>query len=325
MKDHLVALLAYDGLCAFEFGCAVEIFGLARPELEIPWYDFKVCGIEPGPLRSIAGMTMMAPHGLEQLASARTIIIPGWRGVDAPVPEELIAILRDSHERGARIASVCSGAFVLAATGLLDGRRATTHWRYAAALARNYPAIEVDPDILYADEGSLITSAGSAAGIDMMLHLIRRDHGAKICNLVARRLVTQPHREGGQAQFIDRPVPAVRDSRLAGVLDYIRRSPAEDHEIGDLAARAAMSPRSFFRKFRSAVGMSPYEWLTRERVEIAKELLEESDQSIDQIAEESGFGATETLRYHFRRIVGKSPSDYRSLFSSRAPGATRPA
>jgi AraC family transcriptional regulator, transcriptional activator FtrA len=315
MKNHLVVSLAYDGLCMFEFGCTVEVFGIPRPELEVEWYDFAVCGIEPGMLRSTAGVGVHAPHGLDVAARADTIIVSGWRGVDSEVPAELVRVLREAHGRGARLVSICSGAFVLGAAGLLDGRRATTHWRYAGALAARFPRAIVEPDALYVDEGRIVTSAGSAAGLDMMLHLVRRDHGARVCNTVARRLVIPPHREGGQAQFVSRPVPATENSRLHRVIEHMRLHATSQHRMDEMAAMAAMSPRSFFRKFREAVGMSPYEWLVRERIAIAKELLEDGRLSIDRVSDAAGFGSTETFRHHFRRVVGRGPADYRRSFS----------
>ena len=201
----VVALRVYDGLCAFEFSCAAEVFGLARPELGPDWYRFETCS-RGRSVSSQYGMRMRAANGLERLLAAGTIVIPGWEGIDVPVPQAILDALRDAHSRGARLLSICSGAFVLAATGLLDGRRATTHWRYAEALQRRYPKICVDANVLYVDEGSVLTSAGSAAGLDLCLHLVRRDYGSATANQVARRLVISPHRDGGQAQFLERPV-----------------------------------------------------------------------------------------------------------------------
>lgn len=315
MKGHRVAAIAYDGLCAFEFGCVVEMFGLDRPELGVDWYDFEICGVEPGPLRSTGGISLAVPHGLEALDRADTIVIPGWRSIDAPVPEALVAALGRAHRRGARIATICSGAFVLAAAGLLDGRRATTHWLYAEQLRARYPAVRIEPDVLYVEDGGIITSAGSAAGLDMLLHIVRSDHGPTICNLVARRLVIPPHRHGGQAQFVERPIPPVRDARFTEVIDFVRANLARDHSIPDLARRAAMSDRTFFRRFRATVGMAPVEWITAERVAAAKDLLEATRLTIEQIAAQCGFGAPETLRHHFRQLVGQSPAAYRRSFA----------
>ncbi|HEY0625941.1 MAG TPA: transcriptional regulator FtrA [Allosphingosinicella sp.] len=325
MAKHLVSAVAYDGLCSFEFGCVTEVFGLSRPELGSDLYDFQVCSAERGPLVAAGGIKVDVPHGLEVLDRADTIILPGWRHDRESIPDNLVEALRQAHTRGARIASICSGAFVLAAAGLLAGRRATTHWQYAKELSERYPEIEVDASVLYIDDGNIVTSAGSAAGLDMMLHLVRCDYGTRICNIVARRLVIPPHRDGGQAQFLSRPIIEVKDSRLSQVLEFLRSHATEEHRLADLAAKAAMSPRSFFRKFRDVVGMSPYEWLTHERVAVAKELLEETDMPVDHVAYKAGFGATETLRHHFRRIVGRSPAEYRRTYSGNQPKVERRA
>lgn len=314
--NPLVVVLAYDGLCAFEFSCAAEVFGLARPELGRDWYRFETCAAERRPLRGQYGLRISATHGLERLRRAGTVIIPGWRGVDVPVPERVLDALRDAHARGARLLSICSGAFVLAATGLLDGKRATTHWRYADALRSRYPQIEVDPDVLYVDEGSLLTSAGSAAGLDLCLHLVRRDWGAEIANHVARRLVIPPHRDGGQAQFVERPVPTDERNALSPLLDTMRRRLAEPLSIAKLARMAAMSERSFMRHFKQTTGSTPADWLVRARVDRARELLEGSRHSIDRIATLTGFGTATTLRHHFRRKLGASPRAYRERFAS---------
>jgi len=315
-SNPLVVALAYDGLCAFEFSCAAEVFGLARPELGAGWYRFETCAAERRPLRGQYGLRLSAMHGLERLRRAGTIVIPGWKGVEVPVPARIVDALRDAHARGARLLSICSGAFVLAATGLLDGRRATTHWRYADALRRRYPRIEVDPDVLYIDEGALLTSAGSAAGLDLCLHLVRRDWGARVANHVARRLVIPPHRDGGQAQYVERPVEAVDRHALSPLLDTMRRRLAEPLSIARLARMASMSERSFMRHFKAATGLTPTDWLVRTRVERARELLEDSRHSVERIAGLTGFGTATTLRHHFRRRVGASPRAYRERFAS---------
>jgi AraC family transcriptional activator FtrA len=315
MKNHLVVALAYDRLCTFEFGCTVELFALERPELGVRWYDFAVCAIEPGPIRAAGGITIAAPFDPGLIARADTIVIPGWRDPDEAPPEALLALLRAAHARGARLCSICSGVFVLAAAGLLDGRRATTHWRYADQLARRYPAIEVLPDDLYVDSGQLITSAGSAAGLDMLLHLVRRDYGAHVGNLVAQRLVVPPHREGGQAQYLPRPMAHDERGRLAALMDWVRRHPAERHSVASMARRAAMSERTLQRQFQDATGFAPVEWLTRERIAIVKDLLETSSIPLAQMAERAGFGSEESLRRHFRRLAATTPAAYRRQFS----------
>jgi AraC family transcriptional activator FtrA len=307
-----VAVLAYDHLCTFEFGIAVEVFGLPRPELP-GWYRFKVCAIEPGPLAATGGFRILADGGLRDLRGADTIIVPGWRGIQTPVPEALVKALRAAHARGARLLSFCSGVFVLAATGLLDGRRATTHWRYARHLQQAYPAIRIEPDVLYVDEGQLLTSAGSAAALDLSLHLVRRDHGPKIANQVARRLVIPPHRDGGQAQFIDRPVQE-EGAALAAMLDWMRRNLQRELPLRLLARQAKLSERTFLRRFEEATGTTPKDWLTNERLRRARELLEGSGMAVERVATECGFGSADTLRHHFRTRLQLSPRRYRDRF-----------
>lgn len=317
MKKHLVVALAYDRLCTFEFGCTVELFALERPELDVDWYEFAVCAVEQGPIRAAGGITVQAPYAPELLALADTIIIPGWRDADELPPAQLLDWLRAAHARGARLCSICSGVFVLAAAGLLDGQRATTHWRYAERLAQLYPLIEVQPDHLYVDNGQVITAAGSAAGLDMLLHLVRRDHGAKVGNLVAQRLVVAPHREGGQAQFLPRPMAQGEQGRLSKLLDWLRSHPSQPHTVASMAERAAMSPRTLQRQFQQATGFGPVEWLIRERVAIVKEMLEDPDVPLAQIAERAGFGSEESLRHHFRRLAATTPGAYRKRFVLR--------
>jgi AraC family transcriptional activator FtrA len=318
MPNHLVVALAYDRLSTFEFGIAVEVFGLPRPEMGPDWYRFAVCAIEPGPLRAIGGFQIMADGGLELLDRADTIVIPGWRGASKePVPPELIDALRRAHARGARLMSICSGVFALAATGLLSGRRATTHWHYAEQLSQAYPDIEVEPDVLYVDEGRVLTSAGSAAGIDLCLHVVRADFGPEIANRLARRLVVPPHREGGQAQFIERPVPPAREGlRFAPLFDRMRARLGEEQPVAELAAEAGMSVRTFLRRFKAATGLPPGEWLLTERLVRARELLETTGHSIESIADATGFGSAATLRHHFRARLGTSPAAYRTRFAS---------
>ncbi|WP_426105821.1 transcriptional regulator FtrA [Massilia sp. TSP1-1-2] len=315
MKKHLVVVLAYDRLCTFEFGCAVELFALERPELGVEWYQFAVCAIEPGPIRAAGGITIVAPHDATLLALADTIVIPGWRDADEAPPPALLQQLRDAHARGARLCSICSGVFILAAAGLLDGQRATTHWRYADKLARRYPAIDVQSDALYVDAGQLITSAGSAAGLDMLLHLVRRDYGAHVGNLVAQRLVVPPHREGGQAQFLPRPMAHDEKGRLTRLMDWVRSHPAERHSVASMASRAAMSVRTLQRQFQEATGFGPAQWVTRERIALVKDLLETSELPLALLAERAGFGSEESLRHHFRRLTLTTPAAYRRQFA----------
>ena len=315
-SNRLVAAIVYDGLGTFEFGIASEVFGLRRPEMGNDWYRFITCAAEPGPLRATGGLLISAEAGLDRLADAGTIIIPGWKGADVGPPASLVTALREAHQRGSRLLSICSGVFVLAATGLLDGKRATTHWRHADTLRDAYPRIEVDPDVLYIDEGQILTSAGSAAGIDLLLHLVRRDFGPEAANKVARRLVMSPHREGGQAQFIERPVPPRSDGRLAPLLDTMREHLDRPMTISQLAREAAMSERTFLRRFKDMTGTTPGEWLVIARINDAKELLEAGTLAVEEVALRAGFGTAATLRHHFRQRVGIGPTDYRRQYSA---------
>ncbi|PLK70214.1 transcriptional regulator FtrA [Rhizobium sp. TH135] len=312
-----VVTLAYDGLCTFEFGVAVEVFGLARPEMGKNWYRHATAAIEPGLLRAAGGLTVTATGGLTLLEEADLIVVPGWRGIAEPVPASLLQALRAAHSRGARLMSLCSGVAVLAATGLLDGRRATTHWRYADAIAARHPEIRLDPDVLYVDEGEILSAAGSAAGIDLCLHVVRRDFGAEAANSVARRLVVPPHREGGQAQFIVKPVPQEREGqRLGPLLDWIDTNLQRDVTLAEMAARAGMSTRTFQRRFRDLTGTSPGEFLLTRRLRHACDLLERQARlSLDDVALASGFGTPATLRHHFRARLSTSPAAYRARFA----------
>jgi AraC family transcriptional activator FtrA len=315
--NTLVVALVYDGLCMFEFASAAEVFGLARPELGDDWYRFETCAVDGDDIRGQHGVRVRPDGNLDRLDAAGTIVIPGWKGVDEAVPSVVVRALRRAHARGARLLSICSGSFVLAATGLLDGRRATTHWRYAEAMRLRYPAIEVDPGVLYVDEGQLLTSAGSAAGLDLCLHLVRRDRGPAVANHVARRLVIPPHRDGGQAQFVERPVASRERDLLGPVMDAMRRRLADDLPLATLAAMAAMSERSFIRRFKASTGTTPADWLTALRVDRARELLEASTLSIEMIAGQTGLGTATTMRHHFRRKLGTSPGAYRQRFAAQ--------
>ncbi|WP_346949581.1 transcriptional regulator FtrA [Dyella sp.] len=308
-----VAALVYDGLCTFEYGIAVEMFGIARPELE-SWYRFTSCAVDRGAMRAAGGLSVRADAGLEGLSRAGTIIVPGWRGADAAPPPALLDALRAAHKRGARLLSFCSGVFVLAAAGVLDDRAATTHWRYAETLAARYPRIRLAPDVLYVDEGKVMTSAGSAAAIDLSLHLIRRDYGPRIANQVARRAVVPTHRDGGQAQFIPAPLPE-QGAALGTLLEWMRRRLDQPLPISVLAERARMSERTLLRRFEEATGHSPKQWLVHERLARARELLEGSDLAVEQIADRCGFGSADTLRHHFRRAIKLSPARYRERFA----------
>ncbi|HEV2891808.1 MAG TPA: helix-turn-helix domain-containing protein [Frankiaceae bacterium] len=312
-----VAVAVCDEVSVFELGVVCEVFGIDRSDTGLPRYDFAVCAAEPPPLRSGGGFAMTPDHGLERLAEADLVAVPHWRSIDERPPEALLQALRDVVARGGRVMSVCSGAFVLAAAGLLDGRRATTHWRYADALAARYPAIEMDPNVLYVDAGPVLTSAGTSAGIDLCLHVVREEHGPAVANAVARRMVVPPHRDGGQAQYVEAPVPEPRrDDGLADVLTWALEHLDEPLAVEDLAAKALMSPRTFARRFRAATGTTPYAWLLHQRTLHAQRLLE-NGLPVEEVARRSGFGSAATLREHFGRIRGTSPSAYRRTFASR--------
>jgi AraC family transcriptional activator FtrA len=303
-----------EGVGAFELGIVAEVFGLARPEFGADWYRFVLCAEHPGRVVTNAGVTIQVDAGLDALASASTIVLPGWRSdgtaPSRPVREHILA----AHARGARLVSVCSGAFLLAAVGLLDGRPATTHWRYADRLQALHPTVAVDAGTLFTEDGQIFTSAGSAAGIDLLLHLVRKDRGAAIANGVARRMVVAAHRSGGQAQFIERPVPANEGSRLADLLDRIRAAPADPWTVERMAKAAAMSGRTLARRFREATGMTPAGWLAAQRVSVARDLLETTALPIERIAEASGLGSAANLRLHFNAQVGVAPAVYRRQF-----------
>ncbi|WP_020640908.1 helix-turn-helix domain-containing protein [Amycolatopsis balhimycina] len=305
---HAVALAATDGMLAFELTIATEVFG------DHPRYDFAVCGSHAVRV----GRFLLEPdHGLDRLARAGTVIVPGWADVDADPPADLVDAVRAAHSRGARVASLCTGAFVLAAAGLLDGRRATTHWAHTGVLAARYPRVTVDPDVLYVDNGSVLTSAGKAAAMDLCLHLVRADHGPAAANDVARRLVVPPHRAGGQAQFVTAPVPTRDDHPLASLLPWITARLDRPLTVDDLARQANMSSRHLGRRFRSATGTTPLRWLLTQRIRRAQELLENTDSGIDAIADAVGMGTATTLRRHFNRTVGVPPDTYRRTFRSQ--------
>jgi AraC family transcriptional regulator, transcriptional activator FtrA len=316
-KNRKVAAVIYDGLCTFEFAIVAEVFALPRPELKVDWYKFSVCSADRVSSRATGGVRVVAPKGLAPLRGAGTIVIPGWKNADVDPPPDLVRALRHAHARGARLMSICSGVFVLAATGLLDGKRVTTHWRYIEKLRARYPAIHVEPDVLYVDEGDILTSAGSAAGIDLCLHLVRRDYGAAVVNEVARRMVVPPHRDGGQAQYVQVPVPHETEDGLAQVMEWASRRLNSPLAVGRLAAQAGMSARTFARRFVEQTGTTPHRWLTQQRLFAAQRLLETTTQAIDRIAESVGFDTAETLRHHFRRHFGTTPTQYRRRFSMR--------
>jgi AraC family transcriptional activator FtrA len=311
-----VVVLAYDGLCTFEFGVAVEVFGLPRPEMGDDWYRFAVAAVDEGELRATGGIRILADGDLSLLEHADLIVVPGWRGMDSRCRSSLCDALRQASARGCQVMSICSGVFVLAASGLLDGRRATTHWRYIETLKSRFPAIDVVEDVLYQDEGDILTSAGSAAGIDLCLHVVRRDYGMEAANRVARRLVIPPHRDGSQTQQLSRPVAQLRESQRFGQLfDFLHQHLAQPHSVDSLSRRVGMSQRTFLRRFQDATGTTPTRWLLNERLLRAKDYLENSRLSIDSIAEQTGFGQAATLRHHFRQHFALSPAQYRKQFA----------
>ncbi|MCU0284534.1 MAG: helix-turn-helix domain-containing protein [Candidatus Nanopelagicales bacterium] len=314
---HRVAVLVDDDVSAFEFAIACEVFGLDRSDAGLA-FDFRVCSVRPGPLRA-TGFTMQTEHGLADAARADLIIVPPL-GLGYQPPPELVACLTGAVQRGARVMALCSGAFVLARTGLLAGRRATTHWRYTERFAAEFPDVDVVPDVLFVEDGPILTSAGTAAGIDLCLHLIREEFGARAANAVARRMVVPPQREGGQAQYVRHPVPEVAAESLAPVLDWAQEHLAEDLSVAVLAKRALMSPRTFARRFREETGTTPHHWVLTQRVALADRLLEEGDLPIEGVAERCGFGSATMLRHHFRRLRGTSPNSYRRTFGVRAAG-----
>jgi AraC family transcriptional regulator, transcriptional activator FtrA len=317
-KPPLAVAIAYQGLATFEFGIAAEFFALQRPELDVVPYRFAVAAADPPPLRALGGIRIEVDGGMELLKEASIIVVPGWRDIDQPPPQHVTEALRAAVKRGARAMSICSGAFLLAHAGLLSGRRATTHWRYTERLQQLFPDIRVEPDVLYVDEGQVMTSAGSAAGIDLLLHMVRKDYGPQVATQFARRMVVPPHRDGGQSQFVVQPIAVRTNDRISSVADWMAGNLTEGVSIEALADRAAMSVRSFTRRFRAATGAAPIEWLIRLRVRRAQDLLEATDEPIDRIAERSGFGTPETLRHHFRKVVGTSPSQWRLSFRGRA-------
>ena len=309
---HHVAILAYDGLCTFEFGCAIEVFALHRPELGVAWYSHAVCAAEPGPLRAMGGLTVQAPHGLEALDSADTIVVPGWRDAAEAPPAPLLAALRAAWRRGARICAICSGAFVLAHAGLLDGRKATTHWRHLGRLGAHFPQVDVISDVLYVEDAGVITSAGSAAGLDMLLHVVRTDYGAEIANQVAQRLVVPAHRDGDQRQLVLRPLPEADANPIAPLMDWVREHIRTRHTVASMAAQARMGERSFQRRFKAATGLAPLAWLVGERIALAARLLETRPAlGIEAVADLAGLGSAESLRRHFRMHGLPAPGRYR--------------
>lgn len=324
-RRETVAVLLFSGAPIFESSIPLSVFGVDRQDAGVPRYRLLVCAGESGPLSTTGGLTLTAPYGLEALSRAGTIVVPAWRSISQPPPVEAIAALRKAHHEGARIIGLCTGAFVLAAAGLLDGRPATTHWMYAPTLAKRYPRVHVDPRELFVDDGDILTSAGTAAGIDLCLHVVRSDHGGEAANALARRLVVPNRRGGGQAQYIDQSLPEeIGNDPLAEVVTWALENLGQQFDVEVLAARAYMSRRTFDRRFRTLTGSAPLQWLITQRVLQAQRLLETSELSVDDVARRCGFRSPVALRGHFRRQLGMSPAAYRTSYRLRRP-AKEPA
>ncbi len=315
---HRVKTLIYNGLCTFEFGIATELFALPRPEFPA-WYSFETAALEPG-IQAMGGLQIHADDGLEALQSADTIILPGWRGPSETPPAPLLHALQEAHKNGTRLFSICSGVFVLAAAGLLNGKRATTHWRYTEILQTQFPEIKVQSDMLYVEDSNILTSAGSAAGIDAGLHLIRQDFGSAVANTVARRLVLPPHRDGGQAQYIP-PMQPRSGPSIAALMEWARANLGHQLPLGVLAAQAGMSERTFQRRFKAETGMAPMAWLQRERLFHAQALLETTPAPLAEIAHVSGYESLDTFRIAFKRALDTSPAAYRARFNAGKPAS----
>ncbi|MFD8812687.1 helix-turn-helix domain-containing protein [Streptomyces sp. NPDC059627] len=316
-----VAAVLLDGVHPFELGVVCEVFGLDRSDEGLPVYDFAVVSAEGPALGThVPGLTVSTPYGIDRLEEADLIAVPASdANVAREYPPELLAALRRAVDRGARVLSVCSGVFVLGAAGLLDGRRCAVHWRHADLLARRFPRTRVEPDVLYIDEDPVITSAGTSAGIDACLHIVRKEQGPEVAGKIARRMVVPPHRDGGQAQYIERPLPEGPCDTVGGVLAWMTEHLDAEVTVEQLAARALMAPRTFARRFQQETGTTPYRWILRQRVLLAQELLEGTDETMDAIAGRTGFGTAAALRHQFVKSLGTTPNAYRRAF--RGPEA----
>jgi AraC family transcriptional regulator, transcriptional activator FtrA len=308
-----VAVLAFDGVAPFELGVLHEAWGSDRSDDGLPVMDFAICAPEVGPVISQGGFSMVVDQDLYRAAEADLLAVPACQE-GRPVPEAVLRVLREGHARGAKILSLCTGAFVLGEAGLLDGRSCTTHWRHSDRLAARFPAARVVPEVLYVDDGQVLTSAGTAAGIDACLHHVRCELGASVANLIARRMVVPPQRDGGQRQYIDLPVPNCSADSLTPLLTWMREHLAEDQPVRLLAKRAAMSERTFARRFAAETGTTPGKWLLAQRLHHARTLLESTDLAVETVATRAGFGSAALLRHHFGAAVGVAPAEYRRTF-----------
>jgi len=319
-SSHRVAMIVDHGSNPFELGVATELFGLRRPELDREWYEFSLCTPDPDVRMHAGFFTLTGVAGLDEVDRAGTVIVPNRPDPEAPPSAAVLDVVRRAARRGARLVSFCTGAFTLAAAGVLDGRRATTHWRFADLFRQMYPRVELLPDVLFVDDGDILTAAGSAASLDLGLQLIRRDHGAEVANAVSRRLVFTAHRDGGQRQFIDQPVPAVADTSLAPLLEWARARLASPLTVADIARHAAVSQATLHRRFQAELGTTPLAWLTRERVALACRLLERGEVRLEAIARTCGLGTAANLRIQLKRGTGLTPSEYRRRFTLRSTG-----
>ncbi|MER8907065.1 helix-turn-helix domain-containing protein [Mesorhizobium sp. M0854] len=319
MTDPAVAAIAFDGISPFHLSVPCLVFGADRTELGLPRFDFRVCAIEDGPIRTDAGLTISVPHGLSALNDADIVIVPSWKDLGSSPPAALIDALLGAHERGALIVGLCLGTFAIAATGLLSGRRAATHWAYADQLQELYPDILVEPEVLYIDNGDVVTSAGVAAGLDCCLHVVRARYGAEAALRLARQIVLSPHRQGGQAQFIERPIARTGNAdRFTQALETVRKTLGDPHSLDSVAGLAGLTRRTFTRRFQKTIGTSFGDWLTDQRVQLAQRLLEATEKSMDTVAFEAGFGSATSLRQHFAARLRTSPAQYRREFSRSA-------
>jgi transcriptional regulator GlxA family with amidase domain len=312
---HKIAIPVTPGLPLFELAVPCEVFVRDRQDFPVPWwYEVQLCSLGEGPIRTAEGLTFEGTFTLEDMINADTIIVPACSDTqDEPSPA-LLEALRTAYERGVRIASICTGAFTLAAAGLLDGRTVTTHWMHAAELARRWPLVNVEPNVLYTDDGQILTSAGAAAGLDLCLHIVQSDHGTRTANTLARRIVVPPHREGGQAQFIEQPLAVLDSPNLGPLVDWARAHLDLPLTVDDLARRAHMSSRTFARRFGELTGTTPLAWINAERVRLAQDFLENTDMTVDLIADRCGLGSAQVLRTHFTRINQVTPHEYRRTF-----------